>query len=65
MKDQVNLWTNVLIFLDENKDKHFTDNIFELCKKYDIFEKYCNCKNQKELIDFNGNCKNCKFKIAI
>ena len=65
MSNSVKLWTEVVIFLSENNDKHFTDNIFELSKKYNIYEKLCNCPNQQLIEkDINGCCKDCKLKRA-
>ena len=37
--EQVTNWQKVLIYLDENKDKHFTDQIAHLMKKYNLTNK--------------------------
>ena len=37
--EQVTNWQKVLIYLDENKDKHFTDQIAYLIEIYNLTNK--------------------------
>lgn len=38
-QDEITNWQKVLIYLDENKDKHFTDQIADLMEIYNLTKK--------------------------
>ena len=63
--EEVTIWQQVMIFLDDNQKKHFTDNISGLIKRYEIKERMCKCKNILDNADCNGNCKKCGLKEKI
>ncbi len=59
-------WEDVLSFVDKIKDQHFTDQIFELDKKFPISVNKCKCKGQNPsavFYDANGMCCSCGLKI--
>ena len=60
-------WEEVLSFIYKIKDQHFTDQIFELDKKFSISVNKCKCKGQNPPLavfyDSNGMCIICGLKI--